>query len=74
MPAVETIRAITLDNRGKLLAITETIETLNEQLAAIDAKISAIQEAQALEVDLTAARQKLSDIELQILQLRESLG
>lgn len=71
---METVRAIAIDNRGKLIAITESVETANEQLAAIDAKLDVVQENQALRADLETVRQMLFDAQAQILQVQTSLG
>ena len=73
MPA-ETIRAIAVDNRGKLMAITTSIETANDQLAEINSKLDFVQENQALRADLEAVRQLLSDTQATILNIQSSLG
>lgn len=62
---METIRAIVTGSDGKLNAITQSIITQSEQIAAFQAEMN---------VKLSLMLQKLSDLQQQLLQLQESVG
>lgn len=65
MPAVETVRAITTDGRGRVIALQQTIDTTNQQIAELQAFLTAFQ---------ASVNQKISDLQLLTLQIQQSLG
>lgn len=62
---MDTIRAITQDNNGKLVLLTQAVDTTNQQIADLQAAVTAFQ---------VAVNQKLGDLQAQLLQLQASLG
>lgn len=70
----QSLRAITTDNNGRLVAIQGAVQDLGAKLDALSQQVAALANAQATQAALTQAQQTLSDLQLQLLQLQESVG
>lgn len=61
----ETVRAITTDARGQLVALRQTVDTTNAQIAALQQQLAAFQ---------VAVNQSIGDLQQLMLQVQQSLG